>query len=135
MCETASERYEHALTIFESRIRQGIPIKLSSICRENRVYYRGMLKWLYKSGRNLSDIRKDIKAESKVESQSHKESTFVEMININGDDETIASSSHALRKVRITLWSHISLDIDEADAGSLAEFIIKLGKEAKICSD
>lgn len=134
MCETASERYEHALTIFESRVRQGIPTKLSSICRENRVYYRGMLKWLYKSGRNLSDIRKDIRSESKTESQAHKGSTFVEMINVVGDG-TMTSSSHALRKVRITLWSHICLDIDEADAGSLAEFIIKLGKEAKICSD
>ena len=134
MCETASERYEHALTIFESRIRQGIPTKLSSICRENRVYYRGMLKWLYKSGRNLSDIRKDIKAGSKTESQPHKGSTFVEMINV-AEDEATASSSHVLRKVRITLGGHISLDIDEADAGSLAEFIIKLREEAKICSD
>lgn len=134
MCETASERYEYALTIFESRVRQGIPTRLSSICRANRVYYRGMLKWLYKSGRNLSDIRKDIKAESRTESQSHKESTFVEMINVAGNEST-SSSSPVLRKLHITLGGHISLDIDEADAGSLAEFLIKLGKEAKICSD
>lgn len=71
MCETASERYEHALTVFESRVHQGIPTNLSSICSENRVYYRGILKWLYKSGRNLSDLRKDIKAESRTESQFH----------------------------------------------------------------
>ena len=72
MCETANERYEHALTIFENNVRQGIPTRLSSICRENRVYYRGMLKWLYKTGRNLSDIRKDVKSGSKSESLSHK---------------------------------------------------------------
>ncbi len=134
MCETANERYEHALTIFENNVRQGIPTRLSSICRENRVYYRGMLKWLYKTGRNLSDIRKDVKSGSKSESLSHRGSAFVEMINIAGDDNT-ASCSHTLHKVHITIGSDLSLTIDEADAGSLAELIVKLRKEAKVCSD
>ena len=47
MCETAKERYQKALTIFEASLRRGRPTKLSEVCRDNKVYYRGMLKWLY----------------------------------------------------------------------------------------
>ena len=58
MCETAKERYQKALTIFEASLRRGRPTKLSEVCRDNKVYYRGMLKWLYHTGRTIADIRK-----------------------------------------------------------------------------
>ena len=58
MCETAKERYQKALTIFEASLRRGRPTKLSEVCRDNKVYYRGMLKWLYQTSRTIADIRK-----------------------------------------------------------------------------
>jgi len=66
MCETAKERYQKALTIFEASLRRGRPTKLSEACSDNKVYYRGMLKWLNQTGRTIADIRKGITALSIV---------------------------------------------------------------------
>lgn len=58
MCETAKERYKKTLTIFKASLRRGRPTKLSEVCRDNKVYYRCMLKWLFQTGRTIADIRK-----------------------------------------------------------------------------
>ena len=58
MCETAKERYQNELSIFEASLHRGRPTKLSEVCRDNKVYYRGMLKWLYQTDRTMADIRK-----------------------------------------------------------------------------
>ena len=87
MCETAKERYQKALTIFEASLRRGRPTKLSEVCRDNKVYYRGMLKWLYQTGRTIADIRKGITAESKSAESSRSLPSFVEISEATGNME------------------------------------------------
>lgn len=134
MYETAKERYEKTLTAFEESLRHGRATKLSDVCRDNRVYYRGMLKWLYKSGRTLADIRKGIKTESSSTVLSGSQSSFVEMAAVPMDSNGI-SSSHKLDNIRLNLGSGVSLSIEAADAGALAEFVAIIMKETGICLD
>ena len=121
MCETAKERYQKALTIFEASLRRGRPTKLSEVCRDNKVYYRGMLKWLYQTGRTIAD-------------SSGSLPSFVEISEATGNMEE-GHSSHLLSQVTLAIGKGVTLSIDTADAGSLAEFVLKLVKEGGICSD
>ena len=134
MCETAKERYQKTLTIFEASLRRGRPTKLSEVCRDNKVYYRGMLKWLYQTGRTIADIRKGITAESKSAESSGSLPSFVEISEATGNMEE-GHPSHLLSKVTLAIGKGVTLSIDTADAGSLAEFDLKLVKEGGICSD
>lgn len=43
--------------------------------------------------------------------------------------------SHLLSNVTLAIGKGVTLSIDTADAGSLAEFVLKLVKEGGICSD
>ena len=99
MCETAKERYQKALTIFEASLRRGRPTKLSEVCRDNKVYYRGMLKWLYQTGRTIADIRKGITAESKSAESSRSLPSFVEISESTGNMEE-GHPSHSLSSSR-----------------------------------
>jgi hypothetical protein len=44
-------------------------------------------------------------------------------------------SSHILGNVKLNLGNSISLTMENADAGALAELVIKIMKEAEVCSD
>ena len=95
MYDTANERYQKTLTVFEKSLRRGRQTKLSDICRDNKVYYRGMLKWLYRSGLTIADIRKGIVSESGpvASSEPKSQSSFVELSNVP-KAEKIAVSRH-----------------------------------------
>lgn len=134
MCETAKERYQKTLTVFEESLRRGHPTKLLDVCRENKVYYRGMLKWLYQSGRTIADIRKCVTAGMKPASPSKAVPSFVEVSEASSEGSG-SPSPHLLTNVRLTLGKGISLSIETANAGSLAEFVIGLMKEGVACSD
>ena len=134
ICETAKERYQKALTIFEASLRRGRPTKLSEVCRDNKVYYRGMLKWLYQTGRTIADIRKGITAANVQPFPLMVCRLFVEISEATGNMEE-GHPSHLLSNVTLAIGKGVTLSIDTADAGSLAEFVLKLVKEGGICSD
>ena len=136
MYDTANERYQKTLTVFEKSLRRGRQTKLSDICRDNKVYYRGMLKWLYRSGLTIADIRKGIVSESGpvASSEPKSQSSFAELSNVP-KAENNGFSSHILANVKLNLGTSISLTMENADAGALAELVIKIMKEAEVCSD
>lgn len=130
MYDTANERYQKTLTVFEKSLRRGRQTKLSDICRDNKVYYRGMLKWLYRSGRTIADIRKGIVSEfgSVASSEPKPQSSFVEMSNVPNAGNN-GFSSHILGNVKLNLGTGISLTMENADVSALAELVIKIVKE------
>ena len=113
MYDTANERYQKTLTVFEKSLRRGRQTKLSDICRDNKVYYRGMLKWLYRSGLTIADIRKGIVSESGpvASSEPKSQSSFVELSNVP-KAENNGFSSHILANVKLNLGTSISLTME-----------------------
>jgi hypothetical protein len=95
-----------------------------------------MLKWLYQTGRTIADIRKGIVSEfgSVASSGPKPQSSFVEISEATGNMEE-GHPSHLLSNVTLAIGKGVTLSIDTADAGSLAEFVLKLVKEGGICSD
>ena len=120
--DTANERYQKTLTVFEKSLRRGRQTKLSDICSDNKVYYRGMLKWLYRSGLTIADIRKGIVSESGpvASSEPKSQSSFVELSNVP-KAENSGFSSHILANVKLNIGTSIRLTMENADAGALAE--------------
>ena len=62
------------------------------------------------------------------------QSSFVELSNVP-KAENSGFSSHILANVKLNLGTSISLTMENADAGALAELVIKIMKEAEVCSD
>lgn len=60
--------------------------------------------------------------------------SFVEISEATGNMEE-GHPSHLLSNVTLAIGKGVTLSIDTADAGSLAEFVLKLVKEGGICSD